>query len=166
MGYDVTIDRTGRTTLVDLKGTREATVAWLRYKAPPFPGRPNSSSEADGRELYWIGDNHCLLRAPAEQEDGLVADLDIDNAPDSISAVLVSDTLEWFSITGPDADQIIAIASPLDITTANFPDDGVIYSAAFGLKALVLRRPNGFELAVERSYGDMVEDYLGRACGR
>ncbi len=165
MSYDVTITRTGRAALVDLKGTREALADWLGKTAPPFPDSANSSSSADGRELYWIGDDHWLLRAPADQEEHLLAELAIDDAPDAVSAVVVSDTMDVFSISGRDADQIVAIASPLDIAATCFPENGVTYSAAFGLKALVLRRPDGFELAVERSYGDMVEDYLGRARG-
>ena len=165
MSYDVTIERLGRTALVDLKGTRQAVAEWLGQKFLPLPETPNCASSADGLELYWIGDDHWLLRAPADREESLLATLDIDNAPDAISAVAVSDTVDLFSISGDDADQIVAIASPLDIATSSFPQNGVTYTGAFGLKALLLRRPGGFELAVERSYGDMMEDYLSRARG-
>jgi hypothetical protein len=43
-----------------------------------------------------------------------------------------------------------------------FAQNGASYTKAFSLKAFVIRQEGGFDLAVERSFGDMLEDYLGR----
>ena len=57
---------------------------------------------------------------------------------------------------------LIAIASPLDVDLAQFPADGATFTEAFGQKALVMRRGDGFELAIERSYAPMLRDYFSR----
>ncbi|MGI9388411.1 MAG: sarcosine oxidase subunit gamma, partial [Boseongicola sp.] len=62
-----------------------------------------------------------------------------------------------------DADQIMSIASPLDLHPSVFPENGATFSEVFGLKALILRQPEGFCVAVEQSFGDMIEDYFARA---
>lgn len=87
----------------------------------------------------------------------------LHSAPVDISIVLVSDTLKFFNIDGPDADQIVAIACPLDIHPSVFPHHGATYTEAFGLKALLMRVPGGFEIAVESSFADMIDDYFVRA---
>jgi sarcosine oxidase subunit gamma len=55
---------------------------------------------------------------------------------------------------------ILAIASPLDIRRINFPDNAASYTELFGIRGLVLRRQNGYSVAVERSYADMVSVYF------
>ena len=87
----------------------------------------------------------------------------LEQAPVHVSIVLVSDTLTFFRISGPDADQIIKIASPLDIHPTVFPCNGASYTQVFGIKGLVIRNTDGFEIAVESSYADMIDDFLRRA---
>ena len=53
----------------------------------------------------------------------------------------------------------------VDLNVESFPENGTTYTEAFGLKALVCRCEGGYELSVERSFGDMLEDYLSRAIG-
>ncbi len=163
MGYDVTIERSGPSAVIDLQGKFEALRDWVGGGLPPFPDQANSASESGGIELYWIGRERWLLRADLEREDELLAMTRPDEAPLEISVVLVSDTLQFFNLAGPDAGQIVSIGSPLDHHPSAFPENGVSYTDLFGIRGLLLRRPNGFEVGVERSYGDMIEDYLARA---
>lgn len=165
MGYDARIERLDLFAVIDLKGTRTALVDWKGSHLPAFPEAPNTASTGDGLELYWIGVDHWLLRGPLDREEELLQTLDLASAPVDISAVRVSDTLAFFSIAGPDAGQILSIASPLDTALQSFPQNGVTYSDAFGLKALVIRRTDGYELAVERSYADMTQGYFARIKG-
>lgn len=165
MAYDAHIERLGHFAVIDLKGKGKALADWKGAHLPAFPDRPNTASSADGLDLCWIGIDHWLLRGPLDREDSLQQTIDPASAPPDISAILVSDTLAFFSIAGPDAEQILAIVSPLDAGAQSFPQNGVTYSEAFGLKALIMRRPEGFELAVERSYGDMTQNAFARIKG-
>jgi sarcosine oxidase subunit gamma len=165
MSYNAQIERLGLFAVVDLKGTQDALKNWIGQNLPEFPATPNSGTARDGLELYWIGADHWLLRAPLDREAKLIETLGISTAPADISAVLISDTLCFYSVRGPDSGQIMAIATPLDVSLQSLTGNGATYSEAFGLKALIICRPGGYELAVERSYGDMTEDCFTRING-
>lgn len=164
MRYDVTLQRCGLSAVFDLKGAADALRDWAGDMLPPLPDHPNTRTAEGEVELYHIGRDHWLARAPLAQEEMLEAQLKPGACPADISIVRVSDTLSFFRVTGPDAPQVMAIACPLDLHEIVFGADAVTYSELFGLKALVLRCEGGFECAVEQSFGDMVEDYLTRSC--
>ncbi len=162
MGYDVQICRQCRSALVDLKGNQSAVKKWIDDPALDFPRQPNTAGMAGDIEIYWTGPENWLLRAPIANEPEFLIKTRPQSVPMEISAVLVSDALLFFEISGTDADQIITVASPLDIHPNAFPANGVTYTEAFGLKGLIIRRTGKFELAVELSYADMIEDFLRR----
>ena len=162
MVYDVTIDRLEISALFDLKGPADRLAVWAAAALPPFPERPNTVTHRDARTLIWTGRDRWLLRAPLDHEETLLAVLRPEDAPPEIGIVLVSDTLAFFAITGPGAQDVMAVASPLDLHPRAFPEDGATFSEAFGLRALFLRRAGGFELAVDRSFAAMVAEYLER----
>ncbi len=163
MAYDVAIDRLPLSALFDLKGKREALAEWAKDALPVFPQISNSLSRADGRTLCFISPDHWLLRAEADSEAALEDALQPHRSPPEISIVTVSDTLTFYRITGPDADQIMSIGCPLDLHISTFGPDAVSFTEFFGLKALVMRCEGGFDCGVEQSFGDMVADYLARA---
>ena len=51
----------------------------------------------------------------------------------------------------------------MDHHPSEFPQNGVSYTNIFGIKGLLIRIEAGFEIAVEASYVDMIEDFLTRA---
>ncbi|MCV2866352.1 sarcosine oxidase subunit gamma [Defluviimonas sp. WL0075] len=157
------IHRQEISALFDLKGDPDALRQWAGRILPAFPDAPNRKSVSDRDSLYHIGRNHWILRAEIEREEPLSAALKPDAAPADISIVRISDTLTFFDVTGPDAAQIMAIACPLDLHPATFGDTAVTFTEVFGLKALLCRVADGFEFAVEQSFGNMVSDYLARA---
>lgn len=163
MAYNAEIGQVGTMALFDLKGAQEALSGWAGEAFPPFPSVPNTLASKDDIELLFLGSDHWLLRAPLEREAEMETALRPTEAPHEFSIVRISDTQAFFSITGPDADQIVSIASPLDVHPSVFPENGATMTEAFGLKALISRQSGGFWLAVEQSFGDMVEDYLNRA---
>ncbi|MEX0366275.1 MAG: sarcosine oxidase subunit gamma [Ruegeria sp.] len=163
MAYDAAIDRLPISALFDLKGNREALAEWTKGTLPAFPEHPNSLSRTDGRTLCFIGPDHWVLRADIEDEAALEAALKPTQSPPEISLVTVSDTLTFFRITGPDADQVMSIGCPLDLHISTFGPDAVSFTEFFGLKALVMRCEGGFDCGVEQSFGDMIADYLARA---
>jgi len=165
MSYDVEIREMDLSAIFDLKGRMDDLKTQISDLAPAFPDRANTATRSGDLELYWIGSDHWLLRGPIEGENELFASIESRAGPDDISIVQISDALVFFHVSGPDADQVMAIASPLDTHRSAFPANGVTYTEAFGLKALVVRRDVGFELGCDRSFGDMVADYLQRAAG-
>jgi sarcosine oxidase subunit gamma len=160
MAYDVTITRLPMQALFDLKGDAGVVAAWGGAVLPLMPPRQNSYSAAAGRTLHWIGPDHWILRADIAAEDALLAALDPGGAPGDLSAALISDTLAFFEITGPDADQIMAVATPLDMRS--LAEDGVTLTEAFGTRAMVRRIASGYELAIDLSYAAMAAEYLDR----
>ena len=165
VAYEVTIRANLTYALFDLKGTKEALLTQAPEIADLFADRPNTLSANDRRMMYWIGPQHWILRGPLSKESEMFSLLRIDSAPENISLALISDTLSFFEISGSDATQIMAVASPLDTHPSEFPVNSATYTEAFGLKALIARVHDGFELAVDRSFAAMVEDYLTRAVG-
>jgi sarcosine oxidase subunit gamma len=109
-----------------------------------------------------VGENHWVLKAPIEDEEHLISILKPEACPSSISIVLISDTLTFFSIIGPNASDIMSIATPLNINTSEFLEENTTFGEVFGLKALISRVENGFQFAVDRSFGDMIADYLNK----
>ena len=162
MSYDVTIRRLDPVALLVLRGEAGAVASWLAGLGLTLPEMPNTAVRVGARELYWLGSTHWILRAPIADEDGLLDTLRAEDVPPEISQVLVTDAYALFEISGPDAAQVLAVASPLDLHPSTFPPNGATFTEAFGLKALVVKRDHGAELAVERSFGDMTADYLAR----
>ena len=162
MGYNVNIKRLPFSAIIDLQGEKKAIADWCGEGFPAFPNRPNTASTENEIDLYWIGLNRWLLRAEMNREEELFSMTKLNQAPANISIVQISDTLQFFSITGEDADDIISIASPLDHHCSAFPDNGVSYTDVSGIKGIIIRKDAGFEIAIERSFGDMIEDFLTR----
>lgn len=163
MGYDVIITREPLRAVFDLKGPEEAVVAWCGTALPDLPDQPNSLTAKGTRLLMWIGPDHWLLADALAQEEKLSEALRPDAAPAEVSIVLVSDTLTFFVVGGPDAAEVMAIATPLDLHPLSFAEDCVSQTEAFGTKALIRRCAGGYEIAVDRSYGDWFEASLRRA---
>ena len=163
MTYNVKAQRAQLSTLIDLKAKRVDLNNWLPKELSELPDIPNTSTTVGSHLIYWIGVDHFIIRSSINNETQLVNQINVSGAPDTISAVLISDTLSFFELTGPQAQQIISIASPLDVHPHAFPDNGVSYTEAFGLKVLLARTQNGFEMAIDCSFKDMLEDYLTRA---
>lgn len=161
--YDVEIEQLSLMALFDLKGSQSALLEWCGHALPDFPSHPLGFSVRDGRDLMWLGKEHWILRAPLDDEAQILADLRPDQAPDDISVVMISDTLTFFSVTGPDADDVMAVASSLDLRAKAFAENGATFSEAFSTKALILRADGGYHLGVDRSYAAMIADYFARA---
>ena len=163
MGYNASIQRKGADALFDLKGLKPTVQKYAGASLPNFPDSVNTATVKNDISLMHIGCNHWLVRASLDQEAAVEEALKPSEAPFDVSIVCISDTLTIFSVTGPDADQIMSIATSLDIHPTVFPATGATFSEIFGLKALIIRQPGGFLFAVEQSFGDMIEDYLTRA---
>lgn len=166
MGYDVSIERTGLRCVLDVKGVAAAAADRLKRAGLPMPKTPNSSAAAEGRRVCRVGPEHWLVVAPAGDEEALLGALAPGDPDPDCRVVHASDAYEFFAVTGADAMEIMAVASPLDTRPGAFAADGAGFAEFLGIKALVMREAEGFAVAVERSYGDMVAEYLARVAGR
>ncbi len=162
MPYDAKIDRLPPFALFDLKGPPDALTAWAAG-LPNLPQPPNTLTRDGESALCLTGPSRWLLRAPLDHESTLEAWLRPTEAPPEISIVRVSDTLTFFRVTGSQAADVLSIGCPLDLHPQSFGADAVSYTEFFGLKALVLHCDDGFDCAIEQSFGDMIADYLCRA---
>ena len=151
MGYQTTIKKLGLSTIFDIKGDASAASKRISHLGLALPSEPNTATEKDGQHLCWVGEDHWLLLAPAEKENQLLDTLAPHDPEMDCRIVLV---------TGNQADEILAIASPLDIRPINFPDNAATYSKLFGIRGLIMRRQKGYLIAVERSYADMIAIYF------
>ena len=165
MGYDVQIQQPQLNAVVDLQGSPLALGNWIKSGLPPFPETPNSASTSDGFSLYWIAPERFLLRSNIENEERMLDITQADSAPADISLVLVSDSFRFFKIIGADAGEIVSTACSMDHHFSVFPQNAVSYTNIFGIKGLLIRVEEGFEIAVESSFADMIADYLARATG-
>jgi sarcosine oxidase subunit gamma len=165
MGYNVQVQRSQLNAVLDLQGSAQAIGSWVKTGLPPFPETPNSASTSDGLSLYWIAPERFLLRSEIENEARMLEITQLASAPVDISVVLVSDSFRFFKITGADAGEIVSTACSMDHHLCGFPQNGVSYTNIFGIKGLLIRIEEGFEIAVESSFADMIADYLARATG-
>lgn len=164
MGYTTSFERLPVSACFDLKGPERALSKWIgEGTVPEFPSVPNRLSLANGMWLGHIGPQNWLLQADLDREDDLAAALRPHEAPADVSIVLISDTMATFRIIGEDAVHVMAIGCPLDLHESAFAEDAITFSEFFGQKALVKRCEGGFDVSVETSFGDMIEDYLTRA---
>ena len=160
MGYQATIKKLGLSTIFDIKGDASAASKRISHLGLVLPFEVNTATEKDGQYVCWVGENHWLLLAPAEKENQLLDTLAPHDPAMDCRIVLVSDAYTFFTVTGNQADEILAIASPLDIRLTNFPENAATYSELFGIRGLIMRRQNGYLIAVERSYTDMIAIYF------
>jgi len=148
-------------TVIDLKGNHEDVLPRM-LRLGLTDATPARRVGVGALELLRPGKEHWMLLAPLQDEDRLLSEIKAMPLRDDTLVLGVSDAYQFFAIDGPDARLLIAIASPLDVDPAQFPADGATFTEVFGLKALVMRRGYGFELAIERSYAPMLQDYFSR----
>ncbi|MBL9045983.1 MAG: sarcosine oxidase subunit gamma [Tabrizicola sp.] len=159
MAYEVTIHELPLRAVFDLKGDRAALAAWCGIA---LPDQPNRQAGAGLGQVALIGPDHWLLWADVAEERDLAASLRPEAVPADLSIVLISDTLTFLAVTGPDAGEVMAVATPLDLHPSVFGPDDIAFAEAHGIKALIRRLAGGFELGVERSYADWFRTILER----
>lgn len=115
--------------------------------------------------VYRVAPQHWLVRTTLAREALLFAHLtETPFAPDTL-IINVSDAYTFIVIDGSEADQLMAIASPIDAWAIPVGTSGATFTEVFGQKALVIRQPKGFEIAVERSYSQLILDFFSRVNG-
>ena len=166
MNYQVTITVADLHAMLDLKGDKAFLRTWPALAELTLPTTHNTSEMRASKCVYWIGKQHWLVRASLDQEQALCSIAKSAETIDEISAIMVSDVMSFYRIEGHDSDQVMSIASPLDVHSSVFPKNGVTYTEAFGIKALVVRCEGGYEIGVDRSYLNMIGDCFNHVLGK
>ena len=162
MSYQATIEKQKLSAIFDIKGDAGAVSQRISHLGLNLPKDANTASTSNGQHLCWIGINHWILLAPIDQESQLLDSLTPNDPSPDCRIVHVSDAYNIFTVVGKQADEILAIASPLDTRQTKFADDGATYNEFFGIRALVVRQSDGYIIAVERSYADMITAYFDK----
>ena len=170
MIYDVSIERLKLFCVFDLKGSRTDIASCLAKLQIVPPEIPNTAEIFGNVALCWVGQKHWILRAPQTESEVLTLKLQSnDRKEGNTSIVEVSDMLQFFSIRGPDADDVISVCCALDTHSTIFPHNAATFTEIFGTKALLfrdaLRDGEGFQIAVDQSYADFIDDNLHRVLG-
>ncbi|MES2977339.1 MAG: hypothetical protein V4731_02870 [Pseudomonadota bacterium] len=165
MFYAANIEKLPAEGLIDLKGPDGdviPAIEALGCKSPTI-GR---ACRGGVLEVFHPAPGHWLVRAPRDQEGPLLTKFQSCPGAERMLCVAVSDGLVFFRLTGQDARHLLAIASPLDADRVAFLDDGATYTEAFGQRALLVRRPDGFELGFDVSLQALVADWFSRITGQ
>ena len=147
--------------LFDVKGPREDVANAIG--ASELPNRPNTRTENDGYEVYWVGPEYWILSAPLDKEQqwtdrfGEFADI-----PDLL-AVVVSDLYCILEICGDGAGEIVASLTSLDFESLEA--DAALFTEVLGQKALLIKRQDSFEIAIENSLKDFLVKRLEVVAG-
>ncbi len=166
MSYAVTVERHILNALFDIKGELKDVKKHLRDCVPSLPVEPNSYILQGSWKILYVGRNHWILIAPIADEPYLISRLRPYDSPASVSIVLISDTMKFFYINGPDAFDIMSIASSLNLNSNVFNEKSATFSEFFGLKSLILGDGDGYQFAVDQSFAYMVSDYLDLALAK
>lgn len=164
MGYDALIDRPPMPCLVDVRGAPGSACALFARTGLTVPTEPNTWARTGERIVAFVGPRRWMLVAPLAHEPALLEGLPRQVAGGT--AVPVSDAFAAFSVSGPQASEIVAQASPLDVHPLAFPVNGASFTVLFGQAALLLRRDSGFDCFVDASVEDYVADRFTRCHAR
>ena len=165
MIYDVSIEMLDLFCVFDLKGKRSHIASLLASLPINLPENSNTATTSGGMVLCWVGPTQWILRAPQATEQKLALEFQLNGTERKISVVEISDMLQFFSVRGRDADEVLAACCPLDFHLTVFRDNAVTFTEFLGTKALLLRVADTYQLAVERSYTDFINDNLHRILG-
>jgi sarcosine oxidase subunit gamma len=164
MGYDADVERCAPLCIIDIRGAAETVAELLATMRLAPPNGANVWAGSDETSVARVGPRRWMIIAPMDDETELVGNLS-DSGLDA-SVVPVSDAFAAFSISGPQAADVIAQASPLDIHPERFPENGASFTAFFGQAALLIRRAASLQCFVDASYEDYFADCFMRCHAR
>ena len=158
MDWERTTSKGFMKAIVDCKCSESVFENWV---AEAFPGYVPSS----GR--IWIGGNteiihaapeQWLVCAPIEEEADLLRAVRPDDNAAPMSLVEVSDAFRFFVVQGPDMLAQMSEMTSLNVRRMQVPS--ATFTEAYGLKAIVVRRADRFEVGFDSSYAAMIGDLL------
>lgn len=164
MIYNCRIQALDLKTVIDIKG--EPVDVLPRLLRLDLSDPPSLRAAVAGSvSVLRPSPHHWLLLAPLASEEPLLAQLSTPEPAADTLILPVSDAYQWFTVSGPEAREVLAIGCPLDLDPGVFGSDGATFTELFALKVLLLAAADGFLIAVDRSHAPLVVDWFARIQG-
>ena len=174
MGYRVEVGGPVRPALVSLRVGAEASPAVEAALGAALP-RPAGLATRNGSvtatvTVFGLGPDEWLVRVPPDGEERWLERLEAAAAGSFAAAVLVSDAWSVFTVTGPDALDVLAQSTGVDVHPSAFPTGRAVRAGFARISALIHRlddRPS-FDVYVDASLslytGRWLESAIGSGC--
>ena len=167
MGYRVEVSGPERPALIGLRIGSQESPAVERVLDVALP-RPAASASGNGSvTVFGLGPDEWLIRTAPEEEFEWLRALERAVAGSFSAVVLVSDAWRVFTVTGPDALDVLAQGTAVDVHPSVFPAGRAVRAAFARITALIHRlddRPS-FDVyvdsALERYAGHWLEAAVG-----
>ena len=129
------------------------------------PTDPNTVIDAGKIRIYWLGPDEWLLVTPAGQQEKLQADLNKALKGVFCSVVDNSSGLTMLEISGANAAALLATDCPLDLHPRAFKPGQCAQTllAKAGMTIAPMRKGDGFEVIIRRSFADYLLQWLQHA---
>ena len=167
MGYRVEVAGPVRPALVSLRVGAEGSPAVEAALGAALP-RPAGLASGNGTvTVLGLGPDEWLVRVPPDGEEHWLERLAAAAAGSFAAAVLVSDAWSVFTVTGPDALDVLAQSTGVDVHPSAFPDGRAVRAGFAGTSALIHRlddRPS-FDVYVDASLSLYTGRWLESAIG-
>ena len=167
MSYRVTLGAPEHASLINLRARGEGRVALATALGLELPAPSGVAAARDSRLVFGLGPDEWLLRTPLPDEDEWLARLEDALSSHLASAVLVSDAYRVLRVEGPDALDVLAQSTGVDLDPTAFPTGRATRAALAKVSAILHRvddRP-AFDLYVDSSLAAYVAKWLSAAAG-
>jgi sarcosine oxidase, subunit gamma len=130
-----------------------------------LPVLANSASVGHDKQLFWLGPDEWLLKAPGGQGDGLEATLRTALAGQHFSVVAMGGGSTTLSVQGAAAADLLARGCPLDLFAKSFPAGSLAQShiAKANVVLYCLQAETSYEITVRRSFAEYLFKWLCEA---
>ena len=156
----VNIERVENLSIVSLKIARKSLADApdkLRLAAPV------SATDSDPRSL-WLGPDHWLLVSNSKTPDVIVSGCKSALTAIPHNAVDYSAGLAALRIVGPNARQLLATGTGIDLRSGSFPIDSCCRTRLAQIAAVIVAEaPEAYTVYVDRSYETYLTDWLAES---
>jgi len=162
--YDATMTAIAPAAIVEIRGDAEAARRVLAAAGLAAPARPNTAQESDAAAELWLGPRRWLVLCAGPRAEQLATALEGAAAGEPLAAAVdASDMVVGIALRGCDAAELLGQGTPLDF--AALASDGASATDLFMVPAIVRRRGDGFDLWIDRSLGQYLDECLRVANG-
>ena len=136
--------------------------ATLNLLGCELPVEANTMIESGDNRIYWLGPDEWLIVTPTGQQAKLADDLRAALKGVFSSVVDNSSGLTMLEISGDNAASLLATDCPLDLHPRVFKPGQCAQTrlAKAGMTIAPMRKDNGFEVIIRRSFADYIGLWL------
>ncbi|MDE0007268.1 MAG: sarcosine oxidase subunit gamma, partial [Gammaproteobacteria bacterium] len=137
---------------------RRAAAEALRLK---LPGRPCTTARDTSIAIHWLAPDEWLIVAPPGEEAEIERRLRAATSAPGAAITDVTGAYILLRLSGPQAREALASATPYDLHPRNFPPGRCVQTTLAKTQALIAAPTEGtFEVIVRRSYAHYAEAWL------